>query len=737
VKARAAATPIALLVLAVGAVSYAYFIDRATVSDADRAARRQDVFPTFRVDQVSRVEIDHGGVGFVIERDPDAGPGASLAWLLPGRREHADPVAVDTLLRELELATRLRDVAASAALGLDAPRARGTVKVGAVEYRFEIGVDAPRPEGGAYMRVDGEGAFVVGRSIKVQLLRGLDAYRDRALVGLGAGDVMRLDVRGADGGGGFGLERDGAGFRVVGTGMRASREAAGRVFSALADVRADRFLDDGVADRLSAAGITVTLSPQDANRPLLELRIGGACPEQPGDVVVVRMPERRRADGGPIPNPAPLGTFACTARALLDALGATTESLVDLAPLFAHADEIEQMRLEPLPPGGTRVELARKESGWRERAPEERDLDQDESDSANNLALALANARGLDARRGGPDDRLAARARVTVVRSGDGASEVVELGAPAADGTTLARRIDDGAILRLSRTVARRFEAHAVALRPRAIWLPAFDPGEVIAIDDGCVHAMERLELRDQTWTMRSPAGLPVDASSVTDLVGAIAHAKADAWIAERDDGGFGFDGPASCTIGLTIVGEAGRSSRRVGLVFGDEGDGGVYARALGDSAVFVVPKVLRELVSRPAVDRGRLRIDPTALTSVTLATGAGRLVLERSGERLVRPTRERDAQGDDDRLETALAGFYAQAALHTGAPTPDEGMDRPILEIRARGAEADGGAREIRIFVGGPGHIDADEVYFARVAGVDATFAVPGRAVNAILDAR
>ena len=72
-KARAAVTPIALLVLAAGAGAYAFLVDRGTVSDADRAARRRDVFPSFRVDEVSRIELDHGSEALVLERGSDAG----------------------------------------------------------------------------------------------------------------------------------------------------------------------------------------------------------------------------------------------------------------------------------------------------------------------------------------------------------------------------------------------------------------------------------------------------------------------------------------------------------------------------------------------------------------------------------------------------------------------------------------------------------------------------------------
>jgi hypothetical protein len=41
-----------------------------------------------------------------------------------------------------------------------------------------------------------------------------------------------------------------------------------------------------------------------------------------------------------------------------------------------------------------------------------------------------------------------------------------------------------------------------------------------------------------------------------------------------------------------------------------------------------------------------------------------------------------------------------------------------------------------MRITIGAPTHVGAFDAYFARVSGVDATFAVPRQAVGAILDA-
>lgn len=725
-KARAAATPIALVGVAAIAAAYAYLVDRRTVSDADRAARRRDVFPSFRVDQATRIEFEHDREMLVLERDMAAGPGGSSAWMMTSpRREHAETAAVDLLLRELELATRVRDVTIVPGLGLDAPRASGRVTLGRIQYRFALGADALRPDGAAYMSVDGEGAFVVERSLKVQLLRGADAYRDRTLVPFGVNDVALLEVRTADGHG-FELDHQGDAFRVVGERLRASRTAVDHLFNALADARAERFLEDADADRAANAGIRVRVVPRDPTRPDVELRVGGVCPGHPDDVVVI---QRLRVE--------PSRRSACTAKALVGAMSAPPESLVDAAPFSASSDEIEQIRLESTEHGGPLVEIARKGTGWHERAPGDRDLDLQESESANNLAGALAGARAIGVHAAAAGERPTTRSRAIIVRTRDGASETLELAAPGPDDVVLARRLDDGAILRLPRAVARRFEPHPVALRSREIWRPPFDAGAVVAIDNGCTGVAERLELRNGLWAMRSPSGFAADALSIADLTGAIAHAKADAWIDESDEGSFGFDRTGSCTVVLTLNDRAiDGGARRVSVLFGANGDGGVYARAREDPAVFVAPGGMRALVSHPSVDRNRFRIDPTVLKSVTFVRGSTRFVFERTGDRLLPQGGEAGEAGDRDKLEGALESFHAQTALHTGAPAPEEGMNRPTLEIIARGTGGDAGAGETRIVVGAAARIDGADGYFARVSGIDATFAVPRRVVAAIVDA-
>jgi hypothetical protein len=303
------------------------------------------------------------------------------------------------------------------------------------------------------------------------------------------------------------------------------------------------------------------------------------------------------------------------------------------------------------------------------------------------------------------------------------------------------RRADDGALLRVDRAVARRFEPHVVVLRSLAEARVAVDPGAVVAMDDSCTSTPERLELAGGSWKARGPAAFDVDAVAVTDLLSALSRARADAWGAESDDGTFGFGAPGACAVRLTLASDAdGAAARQVGLVFGASADADardVGAHAIGDPRVFLAPRVLREIAAHPAVDRGRFRIDPVNLSRVVLARGGAKLVLARpSGAgRLVR-VGVASGDAEDDKLETALAGLYAQSALHVGPPSPAEGFDNPILEIELVPAPDSRASSGTRLTFGAPVHESAVDGYFARASGVEATFLVARHLVDAILEA-
>jgi hypothetical protein len=578
-KPNRAVMPIALIVLAASAAAYAFLVDRAAISDGEREARKRDVLPSFRVDEVRRMELTHGAEVLVLERGPDAG----ATWMMTSpRHERADPAVVDVLTRELEMATRVRDVPPAEASGLDAPRVRGRITVGAIEYTFVLGGDAPRPAGAAYMRVDGEGTFVAGRSLCVQLLRGADAYRDRTLVRYGVGEVARIDLR--DSTRSLTLERKGGTFRIGDAGgLRASRTSVDRLFGALAEMRAESFLDDALADVATAKpALTLVVQPRDVSRPKITVLIGDRCPGDAERFAVVRT-EPERMSGCVAKNPGLLQ-------------GELEDDHTDRRPFFVRADEMEELRLESLSGDGPRVDIARRGAGWRERAPEDRDLIGEEVDSANALAGALSNAAAVEVRPGAGQP-FVARWRVTAVRTGTETTEVVDLASPGSDGTTLAERADDTAILRLSRPVARHFEPRPIALRSPVLWRPSFDAASVIAIDDSCGLVPQHLAMREGLWKTRG--GKVAGAAAANELADTFAHARAALWISENDDGTFGLSSAGSCSVTLTLATDDG-GTRRAGLVLGAAEEGGVYARTLDSEAVLLAPSALSEIAGRP-----------------------------------------------------------------------------------------------------------------------------------------
>jgi hypothetical protein len=706
----AAVTPVVLIALATGALAYAYLIDRDKVSDADRSVRRRDVFPSFRVEDVDHIELAHGAEKLVLDRDRDAG--AASAWTTNSpREERADGAAVDSLLRELELATWVRRVTDGDGLGLGSPRATGEVVLGHLEYRFVLGADATKPDGAAYLKLEGEGTFVVGHSLAAQLLRGADAYRERVLVPYGGDSVTKVEGEGVH------LERHGATFRTD-TGVRVSRAVGDQILAALAEARADVFLDDAAADAATTPPVlALSVDGREGTYPQVKLRFGAACPDRPDEVVVVRTSPGRMS--------------ACVPKGVLERLRPATGTLPDTSPLFARADEIEELRIEPAGSGGPTVDVARKGTTWRERAPEDRDLTREEGDSASALVARLEAARGSQVRLPGSSEAFAPVSRLSIVRTGGATRELVELSRPGADGSTLIRRADDGAVLLLSPADARHFLPLPLALRARGLWRAPFDPAAVTAIHDTCDAGAQALELSGDTWKMTSPAGFRADGVSVADIAGAVAGAKVDAWVADADDGTFGLHGPGACSVEVTVSSGQGQPPRRATIAFGSPGEGGVYARTLDDPSVFIAPAALHAMMTHPAIDRSAFRMDPADLAALTVATGGREARWVRQGATLEQKGAPEDA-GTADTVTRATSALYATAAIHAGAALAGEGLDHPIEIVASRTSGA-----TTRIAIGAPVAVDGIDSYFARVRGVDATFAVPKAPVDALLSAR
>ncbi len=659
-----------LMVVLAAALGLWLWLDRDHATSGERKMRQNNVFPVWRKEELSEITIDAKDESVVLARD------GQVWWMKTPRKERADAAAVDRLLTTIEFATIARRASEGTALGLDAPRAHGSVRMGGLVVKYALGGPSPRPEQSSYFRVGDEPPIVIGKELADALLASSDVYRDRAVVPYLATELARFQV--AYPGGGFTLERlDERSFRVAGAGLLAARTAVERMWAALAEMRAEAFPRDEDVDRLTAnPTLTLTLTPKDVHEPPAEIIVGDACPGHPADVLVLRKTPTRIA--------------ACAPKDIVAALRVDGPALLERHPFTLRMDEVEELRLERLGGDGgldatgapPAIEVARKGTGFHERAPSDRDLTADEAEAASEVITRLANLEADQAVRGAGPFTAIARARVHA----GGHDQLVEVGAPDARGRTVLRRALDDARLEVGPAVVRVLVPRETTLRPHAIVVSETRRATRVILRCG---VDQELVDRGVGFRLVSPKELEAD-GSILQLVDAILRGKVDPWVSDVDDGTFGFTKDA-CHVVLAF--EDGNAP--ITVWFGAEGEGGVYGRVDSRPGVFVAPPALRELAGRIYVSRASLRADPSRIERVRV-TFQGRPVV-----------REATA------LRDAVAGLYAERVVSlgkTGAVDAD-------LVIEVALGEA-GAARRIAC---GPSPKPAERL--CTVAGVDATF--------------
>jgi hypothetical protein len=712
VNLRRHATELVLFVLAAG-VLIAFLLERGNATDTERRDRDHDVFPAYRRADVDLIELKQGQATVKIERRAAAADGGEVSWHMASPvDETADPAAVDRLVGDLEFAGVIRKVDPSVAGGFDTPRVVGTLSMKPLVYHFALGGAAPTPEGAGYLRVDGEGTFVVSRDFVKALTSPADTYRNRTVVPYLSLDLAHLELDTP--GGHFTLDRaDDVSFRFADTSVRVSRTALDRVWGALAEVRAETFLKDDDADRaLGPAPIRIVMTPKDPKRPSGELLVGGPCPEHAESVVFVRR--------------SPTRASACVPGGVRAGLMTPREELVDRHLFASRADEIEEVILETIP-SGTTIELARKGRGWHERKPADRELAGAEAGAANELVTKLTQGEGARIITPAEGPLYVARARARLKRGSSNVEEVVEL--LSRPGTV--RRAFDGAVLEVSPSIAHRLWPSEIALRGASVFPAGFAGHVPVSLQvqcDGTTELATR-EGRDAkaAWTLSEPHGFAADPLAISDLATLVQNAQADSWIADRDDGELGFN-EGSCQVAVTLIGEAGNT--RIGIVFGKEtDDGAFYAHALDDSAVFLAPRPLREGPDTLLIDRGGFRVDPGAVAQVSLSNGKAKRTLN------AEPRRDAGSRDPTSRVLAALETLRPDMVVHLGLPKPGEGFGVPTLDVRIK-IRADAGAREIHFVVGDTAMVERHRLTYARIDGVDATFGIAHDRLEPLFDA-
>jgi hypothetical protein len=87
------------------------------------------------------------------------------------------------------------------------------------------------------------------------------------------------------------------------------------------------------------------------------------------------------------------------------------------------------------------------------------------------------------------------------------------------------------------------------------------------------------------------------------------------------------------------------------------------------------------------------------------------------------------------ERIGLALDALRADDVVHLGKPTAREGFTRPSLEVRIR-MKGDSGVREVHFVLGDSALILKERMFYARMDGVDATFAIARDRIAPLLDA-
>lgn len=354
-----------LLVVGVGLVLF-LIRDRQKPGDAERELRRNNVFVLFAKDQIREIELVGPNGTLRLTRGADG-----TSKIIAPIDETSDPSEVDALLGALELANTIRVVGDSHPSMQD-PMLRGSIAMGGAVVRFWVGGEAPNPEGAHYFQVEGEKVVVVGKEFVATLLRGADSYREKNLISFSMNDVERIEV-GASHGERVALRAIGnERFSIEPTGLFASRSAIERMAHSFAEMRALRFLrkEDSEAGERNAP-IDVQFDVRQKGRA--RLLIGAACPGYPEEVAVVRT--------------SPSHIAACVPMKAIDAF--RESDWVERAPLTLHFDEIEEVRID----GEKPFEAVRVGGGWRQRIPDEKELDAAHADNVASFVIHYTAAR--------------------------------------------------------------------------------------------------------------------------------------------------------------------------------------------------------------------------------------------------------------------------------------------------------------------------------------------------------
>ncbi|HSC86988.1 MAG TPA: DUF4340 domain-containing protein [Polyangiaceae bacterium] len=725
------------LAFALGAVLWS---TRDRASSGELMARENNLFITFSRDQLTRLTLGAAPErrGWTLRKNARAG--YSLG---ENGGPEAEPAAVDELLRALDFASWIRRIDAESvdldSFGFRAPRAELTLESPRGTWRLLIGGPAPTPVGSSYAEVrgaDGTPSFGV---VSDELLRRVAvderAFRGGLLLPYAKSELRELSLRGPSGE--ISLVADSAGFRLGAGGPRADRDTVDRALFQLARVTAGEFLDDAAAER-AQAGATERVLVREVPRQgaAVVVTLGGACPGHDDQLIVRRTEPDRLA--------------SCFARNVLTSLDRAPAHWQDVTLSPLNADELDHVLVRS--PRGT-VELVRKNAAFELRGSQERAV---ALEPGNAFLTALTETRGTlreQAVPSRPADGSVLLVGASPWASGAPRGNDAELGAGTdgagtdADATDRAIPSDGHPEVRTELdlwfeadrvVVLRKDDGQRLEFARGDVWFlegdPSFARDKVLAparadrlvalhlsTQDG---AQLTLRSSQGAWQLAEPRGYSLDQQALSAQLRELTALPVERFVAEAPD----------LRPRTRWELEESDGTRRV-LTLGQRVAGGYLARLDGEASAFVLAPQTARLLEGLPLDSSSFYVDPHAVEELELSTPQGTWKLRRSGERLVSSGGLASAELGD-LLSEALLALKPLGVAHLGKAAPSEGLERPVLRLRAQLVLADGTRREVELAFGSAAPYPGAAALWARDRAIDATYFVDHAAVQQLLDA-
>jgi hypothetical protein len=292
--------------------------------------------------------------------------------------------------------------------------------------------------------------------------------------------------------------------------------------------------------------------------------------------------------------------------------------------------------------------------------------------------------------------------------------ESIAIGRARADGSRCIQRKLDGTQLCFDKSAAAAFDTDASLLRSSEVL--RFAPSELANLSIVAGDLRERLVRNpDGSYQLEEPKGFRHDGSLVADAVQTLGTLQALRWVPHAEEAELGLVSPR-----MRVTFQLGSAAPRE-LVIGASAEGGAFARLSPEPAVFVLGTLPLADLETPLIDRALCPFDRAQLARIELKQGARSLTLSRSGNAWQGGTL---AAAQASELVEALGALRAEQALHVGSARPNEGFDKP------RGAITfvDQQGKSSRLTLGAKGTLGEEPIVFARLEGVDATFALLAR---------